>query len=151
MTEEQKAVTDEFQAATLRMVEMFQKRMNELDEREQLMNKQKAELTQGGIDLLEREKKVERREREVGNIRQLAAERKTQVDVAQDVATKATELRRKAETEMRQAQTEKARLEETVATLIREKQELQKEIAALRGSDVASDQPEAVVQEARQA
>jgi predicted negative regulator of RcsB-dependent stress response len=92
-----------------------------------------AELVKNNAsELYERELKVSRREREVQNIRQIAAERKAQVVTAQQSADTAHEERRKAEVSMRMAQSEKSRLEEMVTTLIREKRELQDCLSAAR-------------------
>jgi hypothetical protein len=84
-----------------------------------------------------REQKVARREQEVMNIRQIAADRKAQLETAQQVADAADVARRKAEVSQRMAETEKIKLEETVVTLIREKRELTARVEELRSESLA--------------
>lgn len=94
-------------------------------------------IKKNAAELHEREVKVSRREQEVMNIRQIAANRKAQLETANQIADAANESRRKAEISQRMSETEKARLEETVATLIREKRELATEKARLEQQEVA--------------
>jgi len=87
-----------------------------------------AELVKrNSADLYAREQKVARREQEVMNIRQIAADRKVHVETAQQVADAADVARRKAEVSQRMAEVEKSKLEETVAILIRDKKDLIRE------------------------
>jgi predicted nucleic acid-binding Zn-ribbon protein len=80
-------------------------------------------------ELNEREMKITRREAEVGTIRQIAADRRVQVEVAQAASTKANEMRKKAETELRLAKDEKTQLESVLAGLLKEKNELAAQLA----------------------
>ncbi len=104
----------------------------ELELKEQDLKNLSGELDRKIAVLSERESKVHRREQEVMNIRQIAADRKVQLETARQNADAAEAARRKAEIEQRLLATEKSRLEDAVTTLIREKRELEQKCEELR-------------------
>lgn len=82
-------------------------------------------------ELAEREAKVARRENEVGQVRQIAADRKVQAEAAKEAADRADKSRRNAEAETRLAKREKQDLEVVLAKLLQEKTELTAQLAAV--------------------
>ena len=72
-----------------------------------------------------------RRENEVGQVRQIAADRKVQAEAAKEAADRADKSRRNAEAETRLAKREKQDLEVVLAKLLQEKTELTAQLAAV--------------------
>ena len=113
-----------FRGAAEALIRTFEVRSDGLKQMAEALENRKAGLDERAKDLDAREVKVARREAEVGQVRQIAAERKVQVEVAQAASTKANEMHKKAETELRLAKDEKTQLESVLAGLLMVKTEL---------------------------
>jgi uncharacterized protein (DUF3084 family) len=119
-TSELRSLTEKFCVELEQQVEKLAAERRDLDAISALFKVKNAALD-------EREQKVSRREREVMNIRQIASDRKVQLETAQQNADSSDVARRKAEVSQRMAEVEKSKLEETVAILIRDKKDLIRE------------------------
>lgn len=119
----------------------FEAQAEEIDKKERDLNAMSSELDRKISDLNMRELKVARREQEVMNIRQIAADRKAQLETAHQNVDLSDTARRKAEVNQRIAEAEKTKLEETVELLLKGKKRLVSELAELRerAGEVASD------------
>lgn len=104
---------------------LFEPTIKELDTLEGKLAEKEANLQACMIALEDRSREldaremtVSRREREVDNIRQIAASRKAEVLAAQDAANKAHEHRKKAEAELRVALQNNATLREALVAVL---------------------------------
>lgn len=139
-----------FRGAAESLIKMFEVHSDGLRQMSEVLENRKAGLDERAKDLDERETKVARRENEVANVRLIAAERKTQVEVAQDSAAKADKARRNAEAEMRLMKKEKEQLEAVLAKLLQEKNELAAELTSLKQSEKLPEDPAPVAEVAKE-
>lgn len=110
-----------FRGAAESLVQMFEMHVEAIRQANEALESRKTALEAITQSLTEREVKVARRENEVGQVRMIAAERKTQLEVAQAMSDKADKMRRNAEAETRLAKKEKQDLEVVLERLLQEK------------------------------
>lgn len=139
-----------FRGAAESLIKMFEVHSDGLRQMSEVLESRKAGLDERAKDLDAREEKVGRREADVGSVRLVAAERKTQMLVAQDAAAKADKVRRNVEAEMRLMKKEKEQLEAVLSKLLQEKNELAAELASLRQSEKLPEDPAPVGEVARE-
>jgi hypothetical protein len=120
-----------FRSAAAGFIQMFETYWIDLEKVAAELALDRQKLNAREKDIIERECKVGRRENEVGQIRQIAADRKIQMEVAQDAAAKADKMRRNAEAETRLAKKERRDMEVVLAKLLQEKNELAAAVAAV--------------------
>jgi uncharacterized protein (DUF3084 family) len=113
-----------FKSAAEGLVKLFEMHADGLWQMEEMLGHRAALAEARTKELDKRELDISRREAEVRQIRQIAADRKAQLEAAQDVAAKANEARKKAEADLRLANGEKASLGAALAVLLKEKNEL---------------------------
>jgi chromosome segregation ATPase len=120
-----------FRDAAEGLIKMFETQADGLRQMSEFLDSRKVALDERAKDLDEREVKLVRREAEVCNVRQLAADRKVQMEGAKDAADRADKARRNAEAEVRLVKKEKEQLEAVLAKLLQEKNELATALAAV--------------------
>lgn len=114
------------------LVKLFEMQADGMRQMSEVLENRRVALDERVKDLDEREVKIERREANVDQYRQLAADRKAQLDVAKDAVDKADKMRRNAEAEMRRAKQGKQDLETVLTKLLQEKNELAAQLASLQ-------------------